>query len=646
MIFLIVKSKLFTNILVNYKINEVHEEDLNSNQNLSSIQKTQSKKSKNNFEERQENTLNNNLIDHENEEDLSKKTNNINEMDISEKSISKSKISDINNSKKENSSILIKDDDMEKSNQDEEKNGEENNFVENNRNSFNLEKSKSKNMKTHSTNKNLEESNINKKEDEEDNFALEDLEEIKDEKFESLHSNKKDVSRSRNNDEELDNDVNCKKNSLYENPKKIDKSSSIKNISEKNINNQTNDISKNIRNLKKNITIKSENNINEDLKKSMRPLYDGLDLSRQANTNYDAKLVNIPAACEIEEYDYLFIDLEEFINFHTNGFHLNELAEFLKKISTNDKKPRIVLNYPNILINLNVVNLELLETIMNIMSYTDIFLFEKKECLAFFNMLNQMNYEKDLNEKQLVDFFFKEIPHKKSCVNKLGLFLDDLQRFYIAEQKKDKVINNLSYEINLYPKINHFNHKLIDEYKKIIAINNSYFKSIFFGGYFSSYIFNEDHYISYFTGAESTKRILEIFKNKIDFPTIPDFYLVKLQKMKIMKDLEHEKLKQKEEKFVLDCVNKTNSSIKYYNPLFDDNLNSFFSSSVIRKQLKDKGFINTNGFVLYDSSYKNLLGGPPKQKKRLDTSERERHLLLAIKHNKVKIYLYNLFLLL
>lgn len=171
-----------------------------------------------------------------------------------------------------------------------------------------------------------------------------------------------------------------------------------------------------------------------------------------------------------------------------------------------------------------------------------------------------------------------------------------------------------------------------------MTINNNYFKSIFFGGYFSNYIFNEDHYSSYFTGAESTKRILEIFKNKIDFPTNPDFYVVKLQKSKILKDQHKEKLKQKEEKFVLDCINKTNSSIKYYNPLFDDNLNAFFASSVIRKQLKDKGFINTNGFVLYDSSYKNLLGGPPKPKKRLDTSERERHLLLAIKQNKVKSF--------
>merc|ERR1711957_1024218 len=115
-------------------------------------------------------------------------------------------------------------------------------------------------------------------------------------------------------------------------------------------------------------------------------------------------------------------------------------------------------------------------------------------------------------------------------------------------------------------KINHFNQKIIDEYRKIMAVNNSYFKSIFFGGYFSSFVFNLDHYQSFIAGAESTKRILEIFKNKIDFPTNPDFYAIVSQKKKMEKDLHSKKLRNKEEKFVLDCNNKTNSKIKCYNP--------------------------------------------------------------------------------
>ena len=61
---------------------------------------------------------------------------------------------------------------------------------------------------------------------------------------------------------------------------------------------------------------------------------------------------------------------------------------------------------------------------------------------------------------------------------------------------------------------------------------------------------------------------MELFKNKIDFPIDQDFYIIKQHKNKINKNLETENLKKKEELFVLDCVNKKNSAIKYYNPLF------------------------------------------------------------------------------
>jgi len=597
----------------------VHEEETNSNYNLSE-KNTQSKKSNNNKE-----NIENISKRNDEEVNISQRENieKSEQMNISQNTgNNKSKLTNKTKSKNENQSNIYE-------NQNENEENINNVFnegeLDKNENLSKIEKSRI--LKTNSDKNIFSDTNFKKNDDLED-FKMEDLEEIKDGNFaDSLNlktqSKKKEstvVSQMGDLDEQNDNAKSKKSSHLFQEPYE---KKSVKYTTENNLINK-------IENKKTSSKKLDSLNKSNEIKKGNRPLYEDID-----KFNFSGKLENIPAACEIEEYDFLFIDLEEFINFHSNGFHLSALAEFMKKISLNEKKPRIVLNYPNILINLNVVNLQLLETIMTIMSYTDIFLFEKKECLAFFNMLNQMNYEKDLNEKQLMDYFFKEIPHFKNSVNKLGLFLDDLQRFYVAEQKKDKVINNLNYEINLHPKINHFNQKIIDEYKKIMTINNSYFKSIFFGGYFSNYIFNEDHYTSYFSGAESTKRILEIFKNKIDFPTNPEFYLIKLQKQKFLKDQQKEKLKQKEEKFVLDCINKTNSSIKYYNPLFDDNLNAFFASSIIRKQLKDKGFINTNGFVLYDSSYKSLIGASPKTKKRLDTSERERHLLLAIKQNRV-----------
>jgi hypothetical protein len=371
---------------------------------------------------------------------------------------------------------------------------------------------------------------------------------------------------------------------------------------------------------------------------------DLLNISRNTNKTC-SKLFNIPAACEIEEYNYLFIDLFEFLNFHSKGFHLRELQEFLRIIALSNKSPKIVINFPNILFNVNIINLEIIDIILSIMSNTDIFLFDKKECLAFFNMLSQMNNEKDLPEKNLFEYFTKEISHIKTGVNKISLFMDNLQKLNIIENKGKKIFNQFEYLLNLYPKINHTNQKVVDEYKKILSVNNNYFKPIFFGGFFSKFIFYEDYHTAFLSGLESVKRILELFKHKIDFPIEHEFYIIKHQKNKIYKNLETEFLKKKEEKFVLDCINKKNSVIKSYNPLFDKNLNAFFSSHVIRKQLKQKNFIDTNGFVLFDKGYKDIIKPKPKInniKMRLNSREKKNHLLHAIRNNQV-LKIYNIY---
>ena len=64
----------------------------------------------------------------------------------------------------------------------------------------------------------------------------------------------------------------------------------------------------------------------------------------------------------------------------------------------------------------------------------------------------------------------------------------------------------------------------------------------------------------------------------------------------------------KENKFVLDCTNLEKSKLKYYVPLFDYNLNEFFGNKLIRKELVNKGFINSKGFINYDPLYMKEIG--------------------------------------
>ena len=73
--------------------------------------------------------------------------------------------------------------------------------------------------------------------------------------------------------------------------------------------------------------------------------------------------------------------------------------------------------------------------------------------------------------------------------------------------------------------------------------------------------------------------------------------------------------RKQEGKFKLDCVDKTKSRYKEYNPLFDKNLNPYFSTNVNKKTLTSGGFVTNDGYIIYDSVYRDTLGSIPKRKK-------------------------------
>ena len=220
---------------------------------------------------------------------------------------------------------------------------------------------------------------------------------------------------------------------------------------------------------------------------------------------------------------------------------------------------------------------------------------------------------------------------------KIAVFLEDFQKVSIIEfcSKTKKISYENDLEFTLYPKINHTNQKLIEEYKKLIIVYYPLLKAAFLGGLFSKIAsagqkVSNEVYAGFLTGAEIAKRVLELMKNNMDLPIENEFYIVKIGKAKVQKEIEREDLKKREQKFVLDCINKKTSHLKFYNPLFDGHLNSFFASDVIRRQLKDKGFINTNGFIMYDPKYKSIMGASPKRGK-INDVDKEKKLLYAIK---------------
>ena len=109
---------------------------------------------------------------------------------------------------------------------------------------------------------------------------------------------------------------------------------------------------------------------------------------------------------------------------------------------------------------------------------------------------------------------------------------------------------------------------------------------------------------------------MECIKNGIIIPeNDKKFFKIKKHQKIISKELEKLAKGEKEGKFLLDCTNKITSSKKEYISLFDFHLKNFFSSGIIRKELEQKGFIDSEGYILYDKLYKDAMGNNPKKKK-------------------------------
>jgi hypothetical protein len=344
----------------------------------------------------------------------------------------------------------------------------------------------------------------------------------------------------------------------------------------------------------------------------------------------------------LEMFDYFFLDLNE-ISKVQDIISLVDVKNILKKVLANSKTLNIIVSCPNIIDSENLVDMELFTVIQDILGYADICIFEKKDSLNFLNTLSILSGGQEYvipQEKHLEPLFLGTIKCLKRS-KKIALFMDEFTKLHILERNGDYIVNRNVYEFSLYPRINHTNQKVVDEYKRHIVLNYQLLKCVLLGGFFSRLINNQPIYTAYLAGSEMTKRILEIFKNKMDIPLQNEFYVVKLPKNKIEKALETEQLKKQEQKFVLDCVNKNSSSLKFYNPLLDDNLHTYFASSYVRRQLKTKGFIDTKGFLLYDSVYKNSLGVSPRRKLNvLDDSDREKKLLYTIRHRNLLVLIY------
>ena len=364
-------------------------------------------------------------------------------------------------------------------------------------------------------------------------------------------------------------------------------------------------------------------------------------------------------AYDFSTCNFFLVDLNDILQLKPHGVELNYLYEFIKSIF--DFKVQIAINFPNVIHNISMVSTDDIQLITDVLSLTDIFLFEKKEAQAFFTLQSHLVEGSSglkptkTEEKSLEILFVKEIKRKRKLFPKIGVFIEEFHHVTIIEQEIDTnlVLYHSDYDFNLFK-----NHNVVlneryapkeeiyesDEYKKVLLNNYSLLKSAFLGGFFSRYIHKKSYNTACQAGNELTKKVIDIIRYKLPYND-PKQFIVKIKKPKPAEkvDLLEEENKGREGRFVLDGCNIINSKMTAYNALYDDNLTTHFSSFSTRKYLKKVGFINRKGQILNDPDKNNI--GFPKNKHLLKVFENQKKKLNIIKDNndKMKLQINSLF---
>jgi hypothetical protein len=349
---------------------------------------------------------------------------------------------------------------------------------------------------------------------------------------------------------------------------------------------------------------------------------------------------------ELQSRKYFYVDLNDIIKLSAYDISLLQFCYFLNGLTVLNRDINVIISFPNMVEHTDFLTFDAINNISEIFSLTDTFIFEKREALDLFELINQFNDIEIIKEKKnkVEWIFLKDIKRVRTVHPKIGVFFKEMEKVSVLEQENESnlILFHKDFELDTIPP--GISKVLRDDYKKLLAINNSFLRSTFLGGFLSRKVYRKSFQTCFTAGCETIKRMIELIRFNLNYPVDPKFYLVKIKKeKKSKKQIIDNELKKKEKQFVLDCVNSTNSKLKEYKPLLDDNLKSYFGSFFVRKHLKNLGFINKKGVILEDPDVKKL--GIVKSKKLVNKYETERKALLKMIENNemMKLQIENIF---
>ena len=384
------------------------------------------------------------------------------------------------------------------------------------------------------------------------------------------------------------------------------------------------------------IISKKEFKLNEENENNDNDIFDN-EYFNSYKLNYD-----------FSKNDFLLIDLDSIKSLKWKSY--DDLILFISNIKTNNNlkiilsinKNSLIINNPN-----NKIIFDILKTNKTIIESSDIIFGFKNSINNFlkeystknrikpiknndsikyrlcspkcrihnkyFNYLNSnLDYNlKNNNNNNLIAYDIKKY---KNNIQRLTIVLDDFDYLTIYNQEFEESETNE----NIEPYIENFCFSLLNkshtekefkENKKLIENNFDKCFHIFIGGFLSRFINNNDpsgnskNYEECFIAGNLTlKNYLYLLKNNNDYIIDIDEYNVVVPKIKkslkeqLYKERREEirKIRKKEEKFVLDCINASKSQKKEYNSLLDFNCTSYLSKKNIINHLVKYNFINKN----------------------------------------------------
>ena len=228
---------------------------------------------------------------------------------------------------------------------------------------------------------------------------------------------------------------------------------------------------------------------------------------------------------------------------------------------------------------------------------------------SILNPINSFFNNSSLNKNNLFDYLRYIIYSNRSndFNNKLGIYFDRFDKIIFVNYKKNNNQVSLNeYNLNIFPKINIYKIKEIEQIKNILIKNESKYLSLGISSIISEIITNKEKlninnfYSISLTCSYLIKRFLIYEINNFDIPINKSFYTIKINKNIIKDYINIKETEKKENGFNTHFSQEKNKLYKNlnYKPLRDKYLRSYMQSQVNINILKQNDFINTKKKIL------------------------------------------------